>query len=59
MSLLAFFEQLADTPGSVSIHEGLPIPSSNRFTCGRCVCGVTVMLDLRPLGRTMHKLLSR
>ncbi len=58
MSLLAFFEQLAESPWSVSIHE-LEIAYSiieSIHVWSMCLFfGLAVMFDLRLLGWTMRK----
>ena len=58
MSPLAFFEQLADTPSSVSIHESEIAYSLIESIHVWSMClffGLTVMFDLRLLGWTMRK----
>jgi hypothetical protein len=62
MSLLAFFEQLADTPWSVSIHESEIAYSLIESIHVWSMClffGLTVMFHLRLLGWTMRKVLTR
>jgi hypothetical protein len=58
MSLLAFFEQLAESPWSVSIHESEIAYSLIESIHVWSMClffGLTVMFDLRLLGWTMRK----
>jgi hypothetical protein len=58
MSLLAFFEQLAESPWSVSIHESEIAYSliESFHVWSMCLFfGLTVMFDLRLLGWTMRK----
>jgi hypothetical protein len=58
MSLLAFFEQLAESPWSVSIHESEIAYSVIESIHVWSMClffGLAVMFDLRLLGWTMRK----
>ena len=58
MSLLAFFEQLAESPWSISIHESEVAYSLIESIHVWSMClffGLTVMFDLRLLGWTMRK----
>jgi hypothetical protein len=58
MSLLAFFDQLAESPWSVSIHESEIAYSLLESIHVWSMClffGLTVMFDLRLLGWTMRK----
>jgi hypothetical protein len=58
MSLLAFFEQLAESPWSVSIHESEIAYSIIESIHVWSMClffGLAVMFDLRLLGWTMRK----
>jgi hypothetical protein len=58
MSLLAFFEQLAETPWSVSIHESEIAYSLIESIHVWSMClffGLAVMFDLRLLGWTFQK----
>ena len=58
MSLLAFFEQLAESPWSVSIHESEIAYSLIESIHVWSMClffGLAVMFDLRLLGWTMLK----
>jgi hypothetical protein len=58
MSLLAFFEQLAESPWSVGIHESEIAYSLIESIHVWSMClffGLTVMFDLRLLGWTMRK----
>jgi len=58
MSILAFFEQLADTSWSVSLHESeiaYSIIESIHVWSLALFFGLTVMFDLRLLGWTMRK----
>jgi len=58
MSLLAFFEQLAESPWSVSIHESEIAYSLIESIHVWSMClffGLTVIFDLRLLGWTMRK----
>src|ERR1700687_2190714 len=58
MSLLAFFEQLAESPWSIGIHESEIAYSLIESIHVWSMClffGLTVMFDLRLLGWTMRK----
>jgi hypothetical protein len=58
MSLLAFFEWLADTPWSVDLHESqyaYPIIESVHVWTMAVFFGLAVMFDLRLLGWTFRK----
>ena len=58
MSLLAFFEQLAESPWSAGIHESEIAYSiiESMHVWSMCLFfGLTVMFDLRLLGWTMRK----
>ena len=58
MSLLAFFEQLAESPWSVGIHESEIAYSviESLHVWSMCLFfGLTVIFDLRLLGWTMRK----
>jgi hypothetical protein len=58
MSLLAFFEQLAESPWSIGIHESEIAYSviESMHVWSMCLFfGLTVMFDLRLLGWTMRK----
>ena len=59
MSLLAFFEWLADTSWSVDLHESqyaYPIIESIHVWAMALFFGSVVMFDLRLLGWTMQKM---
>jgi hypothetical protein len=58
MSFLAFFEQLAESPWSVSLHESeiaYSLIESSHVWSLAVFFGLTVMFDLRLLGWTMRK----
>jgi hypothetical protein len=58
MSLLSFCEWLADTPGSIALHEspwGYPIVESTHVLTMCLFLGMIVMLDLRLLSVTMRR----
>jgi hypothetical protein len=58
MSFLAFFEQLADSPWSVSLHESeiaYSLIESSHVWSLAVFFGLTVMFDLRLLGWTLRK----
>jgi hypothetical protein len=57
MSLLRFCEWMADTPGSIALHESAwmyPIVESVHVLALCLFLGLAVMLDLRLLGVTMR-----
>lgn len=57
MSLTAFCEWLANTPGSIALHESLwvyPIVESVHVLALCLFLGLTVMLDLRLMGVTLR-----
>ena len=58
MSLLGFCQWLANTPGSIALHESIwayPIVESVHVLTLCLFLGLTVMLDLRLLGVTMTR----
>jgi hypothetical protein len=58
MSLQRFCEWLANTPGSIALHEslwGYPIVESTHVLTMCLFLGMIVMLDLRLLGVTMRR----
>jgi hypothetical protein len=58
LSLLSFCEWLANTPGSIALHEstwGYPLIESVHVLALCLFLGFAVMLDLRLLGRTMRR----
>lgn len=58
MSLQSFCEWLANTPGSIALHESLwmyPIVESTHVLTMTLFLGMTVMLDLRLLSVTMRR----
>jgi hypothetical protein len=58
LSLLSFCEWLANTPGSIALHEstwGYPLIESIHVLALCLFLGFAVMLDLRLLGLTMRR----
>ena len=58
MSLLSFCEWLANTPGSIALHEslwGYPIVESVHVLTMCLFLGMAVILDLRLLGMTLRR----
>ena len=54
MSLLPFCQWLADTPGSIALHESLfmyPLVESAHVLTLCLFLGMAIMFDLRLLGR--------
>ena len=58
MSLLPFCQWLADTPGSIALHESLflyPLVESTHVLTLCVFVGIAVLLDLRLLGLTLKR----
>ena len=58
MSLLSFCQWLADTPGSIALHESLfmyPVVESLHVLTLCVFVGMSTMLDLRLLGLTLRR----
>ena len=58
MSLLSFCQWLADTPGSIALHESLfmyPLVESVHVLTLCLFVGMSTMLDLRLLGLTLRR----
>ena len=58
MSLLSFCQWLADTPGSIALHESLfmyPLVESLHVLTLCVFVGMSTMLDLRLLGLTLRR----
>src|SRR5579863_5860581 len=58
MSLLPFCQWLADTPGSIGLHESLymyPLVESAHVLTLCLFLGMAIMLDLRLLGVTLTR----
>jgi len=58
MSLLSFCQWLADTPGSIALHESLfmyPVVESVHVLTLCVFVGMSTMLDLRLLGLTLRR----